>query len=59
MEWKWVITQARKNRISDQVIGFQPSGLGNQELGHKKKLNDQIECDHIDKLKDWGIDYEQ
>ncbi len=41
------MTQARKNRKPDLVIGFQPSGLGNQKKDHKKELNNQIEFDQM------------
>ncbi len=53
MERQWVITQARKNRISDEDMEYQLSALNIQELDIKKKLNNSDALENIDRLKDW------
>jgi DNA invertase Pin-like site-specific DNA recombinase len=53
MERQWVITQARKGRLSDEDMEYQLGALNMQELDIKKKLNNHNEIEQIDKLKDW------
>ncbi|MHC1740156.1 MAG: recombinase family protein [Anaerolineaceae bacterium] len=60
MERQWVITQARKNRISDEDMEYQLSAINIQELDIKKKINNQNELEQVDRLKNWEsitIDY--
>lgn len=53
MERQWVITQARKGKLSDEDMEYQLSALSIQELAVKKKLNNQQEIDRVGRLKDW------
>jgi len=53
MERQWVITQARKGRITNEDMDYQLTGLNIQELSIKKKLNNHQEVDITSKLKDW------
>lgn len=53
LERQWVITQARKNRISDEDMEYQLGALHIQELDIKKKLNHNSELETMNQLKDW------
>ncbi len=53
MERQWVITQARKKRISEDDMDTQLTGLSIQELDLKRRLARQIEADDIAALEDW------
>ncbi len=47
MERQWVITQARKGKISEDDMDFQLSALSVQELGLKQRMNRQIEVNNL------------
>jgi len=53
MERQWVITQARKGKLTDEDMEYQLSALNLQELSVKKKLNDHHDVDRVGRLKDW------
>lgn len=53
LERQWVITQARKGKLTDEDMDYQLTNLNIQELSLKKKLNNHQQDDFSDKLKDW------
>ena len=53
MERQWVITQARKGKLTDEDMEYQLTALNLQELSVKKKLNDHHDVDRVGRLKDW------
>ncbi len=55
LERQWVITQARKGKLTDEDMDYQLTNLNIQELSLKKKLNNHQQDDFSDKLKDWEL----
>ena len=53
MERQWVITQARKGKISEDDMDLQLGALSIQELDLKRRLTRQIEASDLAALKDW------
>lgn len=55
LERQWVITQARKGKLTDEDMDYQLTNLNIQELSLKNKLNNHQQDDFSDKLKDWEL----
>ena len=53
MERQWVITQARKGKISEDDMDLQLGALSIQELELKRCLTRQIEASDLAALTDW------
>jgi len=53
MERQWVITQARKGKLTDEDMEYQLAALNIQELSIKKRLTNHQRIDNASRLKDW------
>ncbi len=53
LERQWVITQARKGKISDEDMDYQLSSLNLQELSYKREMAEYLGLEKVAKLKDW------
>jgi len=53
MERQWVITQARKGKLTDEDMEYQLAALNIQELSIKKRLTNHQRIDNASRVKDW------